>query len=642
MSKMSENELRRRLDLLSSIEPSPQATCRALDRVRRTLDQAHAQPSARPASFWRTIITSRLTKPAIAAAVFLTIAILWQSATFTRNAYALSDVPHLLEQAKTIHMRMRLFHGAGEHPAEFWYDRANGRMYRSLELNAVEKGPNGLQNVTEVTRTICDGQYTMEVNDRTKTVGFQKLLASQQQLNQALIAEGGLKMALQDIRNLDKYTRIGKEEINGHPYDMWRREFRMAPPSQLGYRSDYWVSPTTGSVGRVREWFKGDRHWILMSEIDAIEIDVEPPAGLFSTEPPAGYTVKTGKDAAEVTGIGVPAYEGPEGYFLRAPISFALEDGSILVCWRMTGGPALTDPNDLYKNLSLGGDLAQTPMRVFGLVSAIDKERTEPVLHYAGRHVAVTRKTGRVYEWALYVPPHTIACTDRAVPTIAAIQPAVHVRVSDPRTPPRPLMRFTSWCITRNAFEQYVPAAARELSDDQAAPAELDYDALQALAQRVRSVPELYEAVRVWIELPGGRVAELEPVEITTPVPVGQQATELVEAFFAAVIEGRDAHAMKMLKYEEPRARRVVTGLRRLPGVREIKVEDVYATDETALVITSEFATYESRSRRWTIGAVKEKGIWLIKDFDATNAEGTHEEISKYLQRFPDAKHFSK
>ena len=34
MSKMNETELRRRLDLLSEIEPSPQATGRALDRVR--------------------------------------------------------------------------------------------------------------------------------------------------------------------------------------------------------------------------------------------------------------------------------------------------------------------------------------------------------------------------------------------------------------------------------------------------------------------------------------------------------------------------------------------------------------------------------------------------------------------------------
>ncbi|MEN6577736.1 MAG: hypothetical protein ABFD90_15440 [Phycisphaerales bacterium] len=638
MSKMNENELRRRLDLLSEIKPSPQAAGQALDRVRQTLTQTDQQPDARPVSFWRTIMASKLTKPVIAAAALLAIVILWQSMTFTGNAYALSDVPHLLEQAKTIHVRMRHFSGGREFPAEYWYDPASGRMYRSLKRPTTEQGPDGLQSVTEVTRTVWDGQYVMEVNDRTKTVGFQRLLTSQQQLNRILIAEFGLKIALQDIANLDKYTRIGNEEIGGESYDIWRREFKMVPTPQVRYRSDYWVSPATGKVGRVRRWIKTDADWILTGEMDAVQIDVEPPAGLFSTEPPAGYTLKNEKHVAEYTGIGLTAYES-EGCSLRAPVSLGLEDGSVLVCWRTTGGPAVPDPNAPYENLSFGGDLAQTPMRVFGLISATDENHTEPVLHYVGRHVAVTRNAGTVYEWALYVPPRTVVATERTVLTITAIQPKVQMS-GDLRTEHRSLIGFASLCITREDFEQYVPTAARELSDNQAVPAELTYDGLQALAQRVRATPELYEAVRTWAEGPQSRMLKAEPVETTTPEQVRQKAKQLAEAFFAAIVDGRDTDAMNMLEYEEPRASRVVTGMKQLPGVKDIKVESIYSTEENALVLTNEFPAYEGRSGRWAIGIRKEKGTWRIGDFDATTTEKMQEEIDDYLKHFPNAKHF--
>lgn len=585
-------------------------------------------------------MASKLTKLAIAAAALLAIVILWQSTLFTGNAYALSDVPHLLGQAKTLHVRMRHFNSGREFPAEYWYDPANGRMYRSWERPATEQGPDGLQSVTEVTRTVWDGQYVMEVNDRTKTVGFQRLLASQQQSNQILIAEFGLKMALQDIANLDKYTRIGSEEIEGQTYDVWRREYKRLPTPQVRHRSDYWVSPATGRVGRVRRWIKTDADWILTSEMDAVQIDVEPPAGLFSTEPPAGYTLKNEKYVAEYTGIGFTAYES-EGCSLRAPVSLGLEDGSVLVCWRTTGGPAVAARNAPHEGLSFGGDLAQTPVTVFGLISATDENHTEPVLHYVGRHVAVTRNADTVYEWALYVPPRAVVPTERTVHTITAIQPKVQLS-GDLRTEHRLLIGFASLCITREDFEKYVPAAARELSDDKTVPAELTYDALQAMAKKVRATPELYEAVQTWAEEPQKRIGMLEPVETTTPEEVGRQAKQLVEAFYAAIVAGRDADAMKMLAYEEPRASRVVSGMKELPGVKDIRVEDIYATEEHALVITNEFPAYEGRSARWAIGVRRDKGTWLIKDFDATTTEKMHEEIDEYLDHFPHAEHFPK
>jgi hypothetical protein len=71
MSKRNETELRRRLDLLSKTEPSPQASQRALDRVRRVLSETPARPANRSARAGGTLTRSRLAGLAVAAAVLV-------------------------------------------------------------------------------------------------------------------------------------------------------------------------------------------------------------------------------------------------------------------------------------------------------------------------------------------------------------------------------------------------------------------------------------------------------------------------------------------------------------------------------------------------------------------------------------------
>ena len=47
MSKMNDAELRRRLELLAGVQPSPEATSRAMDRVRRTIMETKDNKLAR-------------------------------------------------------------------------------------------------------------------------------------------------------------------------------------------------------------------------------------------------------------------------------------------------------------------------------------------------------------------------------------------------------------------------------------------------------------------------------------------------------------------------------------------------------------------------------------------------------------------
>lgn len=100
MSKMNETELRRRLGLLSEIEPSPQRAGQALDRVRQSLAQATVLSDDLPARLWRVLTRSRMAGLAAAASilvVFLTSVLIGPvdgtTAAYARVAEAVRNVP---------------------------------------------------------------------------------------------------------------------------------------------------------------------------------------------------------------------------------------------------------------------------------------------------------------------------------------------------------------------------------------------------------------------------------------------------------------------------------------------------------------------------------------------------------------------
>ncbi len=74
MSKIDENEIRRRLKLLSQIEPAPEAARRAIERVRDTL--ANEEKRRESTRMWRTILKSPITKLAAAAVIIVAIGLL--------------------------------------------------------------------------------------------------------------------------------------------------------------------------------------------------------------------------------------------------------------------------------------------------------------------------------------------------------------------------------------------------------------------------------------------------------------------------------------------------------------------------------------------------------------------------------------
>ncbi|MHC4159367.1 MAG: hypothetical protein ACYSSO_09845, partial [Planctomycetota bacterium] len=92
MPKFDEKEIQRRAELLSQIQPNSEATGRAIERVRDTLINKAKAKEHPDTGIWQTIMNSRVTKFAAAAAIIivaaLAITLLQQSAT---PAYAIDQ-----------------------------------------------------------------------------------------------------------------------------------------------------------------------------------------------------------------------------------------------------------------------------------------------------------------------------------------------------------------------------------------------------------------------------------------------------------------------------------------------------------------------------------------------------------------------
>ncbi len=75
MPRIDEQEILRRLDLISQIEPSPEAIALAMERVRRVLvNMPGKEETPNPIEIWRTILKTRMLR--FAAAAIITIFIL--------------------------------------------------------------------------------------------------------------------------------------------------------------------------------------------------------------------------------------------------------------------------------------------------------------------------------------------------------------------------------------------------------------------------------------------------------------------------------------------------------------------------------------------------------------------------------------
>lgn len=472
--------------LAQLIAPDDELVGQVMSRIEAILPPASSALAER--NIWRKIMKSKITKVAAAAVIIFATAL---SIVFLDRsvapAYAVTDLPGLFKKAKTIHIQgwqyfagHRMPDGKEIPPVEIdnWIDLENGRARYTGTGLSIDK--NGVR--VTVSETISDGQYKLTLNHSEKYAVYFSISDYQRTLGAFRTSRVFCGQIFGDIEQLQNFEQVGWEQMDGVEYQVWQQDTAHAVTAHPD-RLRFWLSPQTGKLGRVQIWSKAaDDQWELNQDY-LVDYDVAIPDGVFTLEPPEGYTLKNTMETAIPLelGSGGGVRYSDDRYSLSADtvISFIMGDGSVIVAWQSSDSKSGTPQDEFFTGFEFGGPLPKLPVEIYGLKPA----GVSSNLTYTGYHLAYTQKAGRFIEWSLYVPDGTPATSVRQLGCDVLYRFNME---------PKPKWRIG---LTVNCslliggaedFDKWVLGAMAELSDEGTAPAAITYQRVLALAKQVR------------------------------------------------------------------------------------------------------------------------------------------------------------
>jgi hypothetical protein len=472
--------------------------------ILNELLNAHAQSKQLPwfswMNAWRTIMQSRITIPAVIVgllAIVVSVSFLNRSA---QPAYGLLDALHIYKNTDTCHMRGYVYEMTKKngkqkltkYPIEHWFDFKKGCYKLTKPLVLQRSGEN---KIIRKSITVSDGEYIMhngyflQGDDRPKqSIHFTRLTKFKARLLSHRIycqLFNGFFGCLDQIKG---FSRIGSEIINGHKCDIWEGTINIgAEHGKLNKikKIKSWLSPKTGRLHRFRMWRsqKENGQWIPMIFMDQIELNTELPADIFKTEPPEGAELDNTKEnapEAEMAALCGSNNLGCGDINMYIYIGFTLKDGSMVLCWQSTdkNQPA---QNELFKNLNMGGDLPELPVKI---------EALKPILHpemtYKGYHLTHTRKNNRFYEWSIYVSPASASPRNRIIGY--RVMSTFNVDLENKHVGTR-VMNFSNDIAvdTEEDFNTWLLGAMKETNAGNKVPNNIAYSSVLELASKLRA-----------------------------------------------------------------------------------------------------------------------------------------------------------
>jgi len=422
---------------------------------------------------------------AAAAAVLLMVGV-WPGETKSGRAYAMTDVPELLRSAKTLHITGRLYlppyampgHEQTEVPYEIWADPENCRFRSPQTYYGVNTAGEQSKVSIAVGEVVSDGQYRMTVNHTEKTVKYELLNAFHRRLLAKLDMEELHKDVVARIEAVGGFTKTGEEEIDGRTYGIWEGIVKETDlPTNIKVMC--WLDSERGEIGRVQEFTQGPfgDAWAPAERLDTIARNVQPPADVFDTSPPAGYKLLNTKEDAKVPELHQQSGGGVGSLSYSGHIAFQIGERAILLGWSSRDEEDDTSQAGLFSGLKAGGPLPKLPVEVVALKTAVGKE----TVLYKGQHLAFTRKEDRYVEWSLYVadrepPAKAMSCGYRIMQRYNV--PAERVVGQLILDVSRPIP------VGPDDFDLLVRGAMAEFSDTGSAPEDVTYATVLGLIEK--------------------------------------------------------------------------------------------------------------------------------------------------------------
>jgi hypothetical protein len=507
MSKIDEHTILEVLERVSLAEPAPEATARAIQRGRQTLaNLSRTIDAPRKRRFFHPRVVKWLIPAAAAAAAVIVVGV-WPMTGGSRRGgeagklYAFDQLPVLFRAASTVHEH-RFYLQPNQAPPgqerrryswDQWVDLPVGRWAAySRYVGPVPGTPGPKLEDWALFDHVCDGAYLMEVNHQEKTVEFTrptafKCLLMARQRHDAIVDAFAYPGEL-------GYQQVGQEVLSGRSFEVW--EF-IRPPEEdaRSTKLRMWFSPAGGDVGRWQYWYKSpttNDQWSEGGIVDVLERNLVAAPAIFSTDPPSGYTLKNTKETAPAESLSSGSAKFGR-HVLRFNVCFTLPNGTILLGWsnEAAGGTPLGSPSNvaddsseaaIFADLKPGGSLPRLPIEMY----ALEPESSAGHALFSGRHLACTKKDGRLYEWSLYVPDGQVPARpdSKGYKVLARL----NLRSEEERvSPPAASINSAHFVEIRDAadFQTFVLGAMADLSDTGTAPDGVTYDSVMKLSQQI-------------------------------------------------------------------------------------------------------------------------------------------------------------
>jgi hypothetical protein len=457
----------------------------------------------------KIIIRSRIAKLAavllIVAGVFLTVH-LSSVPQVTSVAYGISDVPGLLRDAKTLHVKGSCtYHLKGQKPiscpVEYWVDFDNLR-FRKRVVYRLRTREGGFSDTCREYEDVSDTTYRMSIDHTDKTISYLRSTPFRIRFIMRTLEERDkfLKHFYLGIDQLEGFERVGQEEIDGSMFDIWEKK-----DNNSRRITKYSINPETGKLGRYfrrflydsyysRERAKDGKYRVVSLNKDehewhehlltCIERDKPLQDDIFKLEPPSGYTVTTCKmdapDARPYFTTAVPTAPDMKVYF-RYTLG---EDDSVIMAWSDRSDNFSKSQEVLFDGLEPGDPLPELTFVPYALHPNFSVYRKiNEAVTYIGRHLAHTRKGNVHFEWSIYVPdsePPESGFYSRL--TYSAL---VRRNPDDGQTRRMGLTPDTI-INSEEEFDALVLGGMAELSNDGKPPKDLTYKGVLQLAQNIR------------------------------------------------------------------------------------------------------------------------------------------------------------
>lgn len=420
---------------------------------------------------------------ALAATLALATIGLWPGGE--SQVHGMDDAVDLLRQADVIHAQGWFFvppmAPPGQQrtrcPVEYWIDKPNDRQ-RSRSASYSVSSTGTTVNLTEI---VSNGEFTMRIDHTDQTVEYTRLSPFQMRLRGHRMFNSMIEQWFGDPERLAGFTQVGQERIDGQALDVWQWDVELFPGAKIKRRVKSWIAPQTRQVVMLKSWISSSGAFedgSLVLDLETIERDVAVPAGTFDLDPPEGYTSINTRETVAPRDLSMGSGLGLGELSLNTYISFALENGSILLAWSAGDRQAEGAQDALFSGLEFGGALPKLPVELYSLKPL--QAGTEVTL--IGYHLAHTVKNGRFYEWSLYVPDGLLS-QDR--------RPAGYLTMIRYNPADRQVHASGHLTVTgdihisgRDDFDMLVLGAMAELSDSGVAPHSVAYDRVMQLSAR--------------------------------------------------------------------------------------------------------------------------------------------------------------